>query len=104
MFNKSKFRYNICKIFEKAYQKNVLYLEKKIQFWRIKYSYMNKYLAILGFIVVFVLSPTFVQTAIAQPPPIPPEEIPIDGGLGFLLAAGVAYAAKRLYKNRDQEA
>ena len=65
---------------------------------------MNKYLTILSFIVVFVLSPAFVQTAIAQPPPPPPVDIPIDGGLGFLLAAGVAYAAKRLYKNRDQEA
>ena len=47
---------------------------------------MNKYLTILGFLVVFVLSPAFVQTAIAQPPPPPPVDIPIDGGLGFLLA------------------
>ena len=65
---------------------------------------MNKYLTILGFLVVFVLSPAFVQTAIAQPPPPDPVDIPIDGGLGFLLAAGVAYAAKRLYKSNDQEA
>jgi hypothetical protein len=64
---------------------------------------MNKYLTILSFIVIFVLSPAFVQTAIAQAPPPTPVDIPIDGGLGFLLAAGVAYAAKKLYKNRDQE-
>lgn len=64
---------------------------------------MNKYLTILGFVVLFILSPVFVQTAIAQPPPPDPQEIPIDGGLGFLLAAGVAYAAKRLYNNKDQE-
>lgn len=54
--------------------------------------------------MVFVLSPAFVQTAIAQPPPPDPVDIPIDGGLGFLLAAGVAYAAKKLYNNKDQEA
>jgi len=64
---------------------------------------MNKYLSILVFLVIFLLSPAFVQTAIAQPPPPDPVGIPIDGGLGFLFAAGVAYAAKRLYNSRDQE-
>lgn len=64
---------------------------------------MNKYLSILIFLVVFMLSPFFVQTAIAQPPPPDPQDIPIDGGLGFLLAAGVAYAAKRLYSSQDKE-
>ena len=88
----------------KEYQKNLFYIKKKIHFCRTKNNYMNKYLTILVFLVVFILSPAFVQTAIAQPPPPPVEDIPIDGGLGFLLAAGVAYAAKRLYKNRDQEA
>ncbi|MDF1551175.1 MAG: hypothetical protein P1P88_25365, partial [Bacteroidales bacterium] len=58
---------------------------------------------ILVFLVVFILSPIFVQTAIAQPPPPDAEPIPIDGGLGFLLAAGVAYAAKRLYSSQDKE-
>lgn len=85
------------------YQKKLLNLKKKIQICRIKENYMNKYFTILVFIVVFVLSPAFVQTAIAGPPPPPPPQVPIDGGLGVLLAAGVAYAAKRLYKNRDQE-
>lgn len=64
---------------------------------------MNRFFTILVFIVIFILSPAFVQTAIAQPPPPPPVGIPIDGGLGFLLAAGVAYAAKRLYDGREQE-
>lgn len=100
----SKLGYNICKTDLKLYQKNVSYFKKKIQFCRTKINYMNKYLTIFGFIVVFILSPAFVQTAIAQPPPPPPVDIPIDGGLGFLLAAGVAYAAKRLYNNKDQEA
>ncbi len=64
---------------------------------------MNKYFTILVFLLIFVLSPLFVQTIVAQPPPPPPVDIPIDGGLSFLLAAGVAYAAKRLYKDRDRE-
>jgi hypothetical protein len=63
---------------------------------------MNKYLVIIIFLVVFIFSPLFVQTIIAQPPPPDPQEIPIDGGLSFLLAAGVAYAAKRLYKSRNE--
>ena len=64
---------------------------------------MKKFLTILAFISIFVLSPLFVQTVIAQPPPPPPVEIPIDGGLGFLLAAGVGYAAKKLYASRNEE-
>ena len=63
---------------------------------------MNKYLTILIILLVFLLSPAFVQTIIAQPPPPKPVAIPIDGGLGFLLAAGVAYAARRIHKNKDK--
>ncbi|MEN8122365.1 MAG: hypothetical protein ABFS35_18615 [Bacteroidota bacterium] len=61
---------------------------------------MKKLLYILSFIIIFVLAPIFVQTAIAQPPPPPPVPIPIDGGLGILLAAGVGYAAKKLHSNK----
>ena len=96
-----KTRYSICKMYEYIHQKKVSYINKKNQFCRIKKNFMNKLLTILGFIVIFVLSPAFVQIAIAQPPPPIPVDIPIDGGLGFLLAAGVAYAARRLYKNKD---
>jgi hypothetical protein len=84
--------------------KRVLSLKKKVHFCKSNFFYMNKYFSIFTFIIIFILSPAFVQTAIAQPPPPPPVDIPIDGGLGFLLAAGVAYAAKRLYKSRDKEA
>jgi hypothetical protein len=76
----------------------------KVHFYKTKFRFMNKLLSILVFLIVFVLSPAFVQTTIAQPPPPPPgNEIPIDGGLGFLLVAGAAYAAKKLYKNRNSE-
>lgn len=34
-------------------------------------------------------------------PPGGPEQTPIDGGLGLLLAAGGAYAIRRLRKNED---
>lgn len=64
---------------------------------------MKKVLTILAFIVIFVLAPVFVQSAIAQPPPPPPVPIPIDGGLSFLLAAGVGYAAKKIYSERNKE-
>ena len=87
----------------KYFSKIILCLKKKDEFYRSKYNCMNKYLTIVVFLLIFILSPTFVQTTIAQPPPPPPVEIPIDGGLGFLLAAGVAYAAKKLYNSRNEE-
>ncbi|MFT5918042.1 MAG: hypothetical protein ACI81T_004559 [Bacteroidia bacterium] len=33
-------------------------------------------------------------------PPPPPNPIPIDGGVGFLLAAGVGYGLKRMRQNK----
>ncbi len=41
--------------------------------------------------------------AFAQPPPPPPTPIPIDGGISALVAAGFAYAAKKLYSSRNKE-
>ncbi len=32
-----------------------------------------------------------------------PGDIPVDGGLGFLLAAGLGYGARRLQKNRKNK-
>jgi len=39
------------------------------------------------------------------PPPGPPASsgAPIDGGVSILIAAGVAYGAKKLYKKRTSE-
>lgn len=31
------------------------------------------------------------------PPPPPPTNIPIDGGLGWLIAAGIAFGAKKSF-------
>jgi len=52
-----------------------------------------------------------VDLANAQPPPPggtgppcwPPPCIPIDGGIGFLLAAGVAFGAKKGYDFQNKE-
>lgn len=33
----------------------------------------------------------------APPPPPPNPNIPIDGGIGFLIAAGIAYGAKKSF-------
>jgi len=55
----------------------------------------QKAILILIFIVALVFSATIVS---AQPPPPPPQDIPIDGGLLFLIGAGMAYGAKEIYK------
>ncbi|MAY82598.1 MAG: hypothetical protein CMP59_00530 [Flavobacteriales bacterium] len=56
----------------------------------------------------------FSQDLIAQPPDpggggdpkpgcFPPPCVPIDGGLSFLLAAGVAYGGKKVYDMNKKE-
>ncbi|MFN0049116.1 MAG: PID-CTERM protein-sorting domain-containing protein [Cytophagales bacterium] len=40
-----------------------------------------------------------------MPPEGPPdEEIPIDGGVGLLIAAGIAVGSKMLYKKNKNQA
>lgn len=40
---------------------------------------------------------------LAQPcPPGCPDIIPIDGGISFLVAAGVAYGAKKVYEHKKK--
>ena len=41
--------------------------------------------------------------AMAQPDPGGEVDVPIDGGLSLLLAAGVAYGAKKMYSKRGQK-
>ena len=63
---------------------------------------MKKFLYILLLTIVLFLAPVFIHNILAAgpPPPPPPKEIPIDGGLGLLLAAGVGYAAKKLHSSK----
>jgi len=59
------------------------------------------YTVLILFLLVF-FCPVFLSSVIGQPPPPPPvEDIPIDGGLGFLLVAGMAYGAKRLHDKKN---
>lgn len=43
------------------------------------------------------------QVALAQPPPPPinPASVPIDGGLGLLLAAGAGLGFKKAWKKSE---
>lgn len=60
---------------------------------------------------LFVFSILFVTEkalSMAPPPPPPPAAggpvVPIDGGVGLLIAAGVGYGAKKYYdKKRNKE-
>jgi len=51
--------------------------------------------------VCFLNLPLLAQPA--GPGGDPDAEIPIDGGIGLLIAAGVAYGAKRAYDNKKKE-
>jgi len=46
------------------------------------------------FVGMFLL---LTVTLYAQPVDPPDPDVPIDGGIGFLLAAGALYGAKRIY-------
>ena len=53
--------------------------------------------------VLFVTEPAVVaQPAIPIPLPVP-REVPVDGGLGLLAAAGGAYAVKKLRARRKED-
>ncbi len=63
----------------------------------------TKYILLLTlFFVVFCLVPSLVH---AQPDPgsDPDAVVPIDGGLSFLAAAGVAYGVKKIKDRRKKK-
>lgn len=62
---------------------------------------LKKILTILILMTAFMVAPEFIQSAIAQPPPPDIQPIPIDGGLGLLLAAGIFYGARKLKNNEE---
>ena len=58
----------------------------------------------LKFLLVFAALVIVSQIAFAQPPPpATPAAVPIDGGLGFLLAAGAGLGAKKAWDMRKQK-
>ncbi len=52
---------------------------------------------ILVFLLLVSISLSFGQ---ADPTP-PPGAVPIDGGVGFLLAAGAAYGVKKMRERKN---
>ncbi len=50
--------------------------------------------------IAFILFP--VLSAIGQPPPPPPQDIPIDGGLIFLLLSGVGLALRSFFSKKTK--
>ncbi|MEA3452093.1 MAG: hypothetical protein U9Q83_09360 [Bacteroidota bacterium] len=47
----------------------------------------------------YLITPFLIINGVAQPPPPPPVDIPIDGGLLFLLVSGLVYGGKKFYSN-----
>jgi hypothetical protein len=67
-------------------------------------SDMKKILYISAGIVALLLIFVAPELVSAQPGlPQPPNQAPIDGGLGLLAAAGGAYAWKKLRTKKHQE-
>ncbi len=64
---------------------------------------MDKHISVLLLLLLLLFEPGFFNFVFAQggPPPPPPEPIPIDGGIGALIVAGVGYAAKKLYSSKN---
>ena len=54
--------------------------------------------------VIFVCALGYAPSLKAQPDPggDPDTEVPIDGGVSLLIAAGVAYGAKKAYDKRKK--
>lgn len=62
---------------------------------------MNRFIKLFAAVAMLVM---FSQLAFAQPPPpATPAAVPIDGGLGFLLAAGAGLGAKKAWDLRKQK-
>jgi len=64
---------------------------------------MKKFTQQIIIVLLFLTTPLFIDVASAQPPPPDPEPIPLDGGLSILIAAGIAYGARKVYKNQQDE-
>ncbi len=58
----------------------------------------------IAFFSTLILMLVFIDPIFSQPPPPPsPEAIPIDGGLGFLIVAGMIYGGRRIILKHKNE-
>jgi len=64
----------------------------------------KKFLIISVVTIILMVMPMFISPLIAQPPPPTPVAIPLDGGLLALLAAGLFYGGRKLYKEEKNKA
>jgi hypothetical protein len=64
----------------------------------------NKYWKILSLLLILLLPVCAQAQDIGFPEDgeNPPGEVPIDGGVGFLVAAGVAYGIKKAKASKDR--
>ena len=70
-----------------------------LSLWKKKLETMNKKIFTLAIIVAITISSTYTQIPPVGSGGLPPDGIPIDGGVGLLLAGLVGYAYKK-FKNR----
>jgi hypothetical protein len=60
---------------------------------------MNKKLFILLYILFIMVVPTLAQDGFGDPG----DDVPIDGGLTLLAAAGIGYGAKKINQYRKKQ-
>lgn len=66
----------------------------------------NSFFKKIGLVAVLVLGLGFFVEAQIPPAPTPtgpPTQVPIDGGVVLLAAAGAAYGAKKIYSKRKSK-
>jgi hypothetical protein len=63
----------------------------------------QKIVTILSFMIAFML-PLALMAQPGNPGPDPDPQVPIDGGLSLLVAAGIGYAAKRAHDKKKEKA
>jgi hypothetical protein len=61
---------------------------------------MKKYIIIIAFAILTL--DTQAQGIDPVPPPEPNNGVPVDGGISGLIAAGIAYGAKKLHDRRKK--
>lgn len=64
----------------------------------------RKIYAIASFVIISFVLPLALLAQPGGPGPDPDPQVPIDGGLSLLVAAGVGYAAKRAHDKKKAKA